>query len=65
MKIYVLTKYDYSSYSYSDIDVQCEYYFSTRELAEAYAIKLNLRVVEFVKNVHTDCTITEETMVTE
>jgi hypothetical protein len=65
MKIYVLSEYNYSPYSYDGIDVQCEHYFSSRELAEAYAIKLGLKVVEFVKNVPTDCTITEETLVTE
>lgn len=58
--VYILTTYEYDTYSYSEISEQGMYVHATKEGAEAHATELGLTVVEYCKDPDKEATIDRE-----
>lgn len=56
-KVYQITVYEFSSYSYSGIEEQENFLFSTEEKALAFAEKQGYKICEYVENPRKECTI--------
>lgn len=58
--VYILTTYEYDSYSYSGVS-QCELFVhATRKGAEEHAAALGLAIVEYCENPDKQATISHE-----
>jgi len=55
--VYILTKYEYDSYSYSGILPSEMYVHKTLEGAEKHAEKLGLKIMEYPENPNKDASI--------
>ena len=58
--VFVLTEYEYNTYSYSGISENQFHLHATREGAEKHAKELGLVVVEYCKNADKECTIKQQ-----
>ena len=61
MKIFVLTTYQYSAYSWDGLSEGESYYFKTFKSAEEYAVSLKLKVVNNAER-DTEATISQATL---